>query len=226
MNKLLRSEEGAASVLVIMIMVVMVVFGLLSLMTVRGEDRLALKSAQWQKDYYSLDAKGEEFVFDIATIVDKAQADATSYIDQKKYKLTHVDYIADDMQARTKNRLSATPPDETRLKLIQKNVFFVFLKQHLSDINKSKNTTVAFKGADVIWGNFILDGQLMSSKPVTTISADFTSDNNSAASLTVELECVYPSEVDKMPSFEINKWTLKNKPFEYREQDLNLWNGK
>lgn len=53
----LRSRRGLASALIIMLLVLLVFFGVLSLVTSAADYRLAQKRAAWNKDFYQADSE-------------------------------------------------------------------------------------------------------------------------------------------------------------------------
>lgn len=71
MSKLIRSKKGASSILVILMLVVLVVFGVAALTTAISNVRLGQKAADWNDKYYSADAKANEMYAQI----DKAVSD-------------------------------------------------------------------------------------------------------------------------------------------------------
>lgn len=60
MNKLIKSQKGASSILVILMLVVLVVFGVAALTTAVSNVRLGQKAADWNDKYYAADAKANE----------------------------------------------------------------------------------------------------------------------------------------------------------------------
>ncbi|NTV88801.1 MAG: hypothetical protein HGA22_00320 [Clostridiales bacterium] len=71
-----KSNKGSSSVLVILIMITLVVFGLLVFMTTYSELKLAHKNGDWVKGYYSLDGKAEALTVKIDKCLKKAIEDS------------------------------------------------------------------------------------------------------------------------------------------------------
>lgn len=65
MKKLLRSEKGASSVLVILMLVVLVVFGVAALTTALSSVRLGQKVEDWNEKYYTAEAQANEMYAEI-----------------------------------------------------------------------------------------------------------------------------------------------------------------
>lgn len=84
-RKLFLRKDGASSVLIILIMVVLVVFGLAALTTSMAATRLGDKSKVWTGEYYSLLEQGETFLFEIDGILQKAESEAVKYIKEGRY---------------------------------------------------------------------------------------------------------------------------------------------
>jgi hypothetical protein len=55
----LFSNKGAASVLVVFMMIILVTFGTLSLTAALANERLGAKTVEWMTEYYTLDAQAE-----------------------------------------------------------------------------------------------------------------------------------------------------------------------
>ena len=74
MNKIIN-KKGSASALIILVLTVLVLLGVLSLVTVASDLKLAQKRAQWQKEYYQTDSVAVEFYAAIDTEAKKYFAD-------------------------------------------------------------------------------------------------------------------------------------------------------
>jgi hypothetical protein len=61
----LRSRRGLASALIIMLLVLLVFFGVLSLVTTAADLRLSQKRADWSKGYYQADAAAVRLVAEL-----------------------------------------------------------------------------------------------------------------------------------------------------------------
>ncbi len=72
----LKDENGAASVLVILIMVVFSVLGLLAMIYAYSNYRLSQKTLAWNEEYYALDTLGEEALGEINQILFECKSSA------------------------------------------------------------------------------------------------------------------------------------------------------
>lgn len=57
-----RNEEGSASIMVILIIFTLMVFGVFALMSSYSEYKLSAKYATWVQEYYQLDQSGQELL--------------------------------------------------------------------------------------------------------------------------------------------------------------------
>lgn len=71
MNKL-KLRSGSSSILVILLVVTMVVFGVLAMMSSYSGLKMAKKNAQWTSEYYELESKSEILVYDIKNILQES----------------------------------------------------------------------------------------------------------------------------------------------------------
>ena len=67
-----KTRTGSSSILVILLVVTMVVFGVLAMMSSYSGLKMARKTAQWTQDYYELESKAEIMLYDIKNIVHKS----------------------------------------------------------------------------------------------------------------------------------------------------------
>lgn len=65
-----RDQRGSASVIVVMVMLLLVVFGVLAFVSAGSSLRLAEKNARTVKDYYRLDFQGEVAVGQISALLE------------------------------------------------------------------------------------------------------------------------------------------------------------
>ena len=64
-----KLRKGSSSILVILLVVTMLVFGVFSMMTAYAGLKMANKNADWTNDYYELEAKAEIMLYDIKNIL-------------------------------------------------------------------------------------------------------------------------------------------------------------
>lgn len=73
MIRLMKSNKGASSVLVILLLVVLVVFGVAALTTALSNVRLGQKVVDWNDKYYAAEAQANEMYAQIDGVVKPAQ---------------------------------------------------------------------------------------------------------------------------------------------------------
>lgn len=99
--KKLFSERGAALVLVIFLMVVLVSFGILAMTSAAANRRLSAKTLDWRTDYYALDAQAADIVHEIDGLLLEAELHARESLGSGP--LLHQDFAWDYLeQAREK----------------------------------------------------------------------------------------------------------------------------
>lgn len=86
-----KSRKGASSILVILLLVVLVVFGIAALTTALSNVRLGQKTAYWNDKYYTAEAKANKVYAEI----DKAVAscfDETANLENLETSIKQLDY--------------------------------------------------------------------------------------------------------------------------------------
>lgn len=81
----LKNEKGSSSILVIILMVVLMVFGLAVLTTSLSNMRLSQKKHAWLNDYYLTEAKAETSIATIDHLLLSTEAEALAYITEELY---------------------------------------------------------------------------------------------------------------------------------------------
>ena len=81
----LRDNKGASSIMVIIMMVVLLVFGLAILTTSLSNQRLAQRKQNWLSEYYGLEGKAQEEIALFDGILIDAEAKTRSYLESDTY---------------------------------------------------------------------------------------------------------------------------------------------
>lgn len=63
------NQKGSSSVLVVLTLLMLVIFGVLGMMSSHSEYRLAQKNASWTKDYYQFEAKANRRLLEISPMM-------------------------------------------------------------------------------------------------------------------------------------------------------------
>lgn len=77
---MLRNNKGAASVLVIVMMLVLVVFGLAMVTTALAQSRLSDSHETWVIDYYELEQEAQMMIADIDRILYQTEMEVVNYL--------------------------------------------------------------------------------------------------------------------------------------------------
>lgn len=68
MNRL-KSEKGSSTVLISLLLLTLVIFAVVSIVSSASELKLARRNAETNKIYYSLDAEGKRFLYEVKSAV-------------------------------------------------------------------------------------------------------------------------------------------------------------
>ncbi|MDR2903131.1 MAG: hypothetical protein LBU77_01290 [Clostridiales bacterium] len=85
-RKLYGNENGATSVLILFMMIVLVTLGTFSITSANVNLKFGRKTVDMTAVYYALDAEGERYISDLDNALAQAQADAFSYMKDKAYE--------------------------------------------------------------------------------------------------------------------------------------------
>lgn len=69
----IKKKKGSSSIMVMMVMIALVIFGVLALMSSYSDYKLAKKNAAWISRYYTLDGEGQQFISQIETAIKQTQ---------------------------------------------------------------------------------------------------------------------------------------------------------
>ena len=81
----LKSEKGNAMILALSVILILMAFSTVSLMTSVANVKMGAKYRNWSKDYYDLDKNAEFRVNELNRILQVAETDAQSYMNEKYY---------------------------------------------------------------------------------------------------------------------------------------------
>jgi hypothetical protein len=108
MTRLRGSRKGSSSVLVIMILLALVLFGTLALTSTYADLKLSRKGVSWLTAYYELDARGETFLAAAIAILNGARTDADRYFDEGRYLAANDALLDAAMQQAVRDAAIAT----------------------------------------------------------------------------------------------------------------------
>ena len=129
MNKYLPfNRKGASSVLIILMMVVLIVFGLAALTTSLAAMRLGDKANDWTGEYYELEATAEEFLFKVDGLLVQAELDAVNYIEKGLYLDNEKTLFQNNIQETIYNSYNITLPQSARSQYLLRVIEAAFCK--------------------------------------------------------------------------------------------------
>lgn len=174
--KILKNRNGSTSVLIIMLMVVLMVFGLAVLTTTLSNEKLSLKKQNWLKEYYSLESN---VALQLAELDEKLQNVKEKSISGNRHTysellLREIDGLDDNLLL----ELDVTEAEGDYLKHIVVSVQIIIPEENLSDseyfnnqnfeIVKYNETQDLFIYEDIEYGNpFITEDKEVEFKDTT-----------------------------------------------------------
>jgi len=117
-SKWLCNEDGATSVLIIFMMIVLVTLGAFAITSANVNIKFSNKAAAWSEKYYLLDSVGEQYAGEIDYALARAEAKAAEYIHAAGYTKTSYDGVTADAQ----REIAALWKDEGAMHTIE-NIF-------------------------------------------------------------------------------------------------------
>ena len=136
MCKWLGNEDGATSVLIVFMMIVLVTLGAFAITSANVNIKFSNKAAAWSEKYYALDATGELYTRDFDYALAAAEAKAAEYIHAASYTKASVLGVSAETQAEAAAlwAASATAPS---LNDIFALVYMEFAGEALGEMHKS-----------------------------------------------------------------------------------------
>lgn len=191
--------KGFSFVLVTVVMIMMLVFGMLSLSSASADKRLSEKAVSAQETYYGLDSRGEELLAACGNAAANAQAAAESFMSQKRYAQT----LPEDFFA-CLQPLASSPgaAGSDSYRKLERGVMFYELEKQLSSV--AGDFTISYQ-VDQSALKSALSADDGSSAVIATIYASIVSTESPNYSLNVSLACRFGT-LDNMPSFETTQW--------------------
>jgi hypothetical protein len=237
MVKYLKSNKGSASVLVILIMLTLIVFGVLAMMSSFADLKLAQKSGDWIKNYYSLDGKGDTLVQKIDECLIHAETEANLYIKNKSYEKALSDQISRDLQKEIRTGWIQCQGEEESEKEYLNNVYtklYFYLAAERLEAAVLKNDFHIEYTLDILGNETFFDINFKLPQKdiikVSTLLSDETGSSAQIIDIVIEILCptndYYNAEMlNKASRYRILKWKQLQNQFEY-DNPLELWDGE
>lgn len=128
-----KKREGASTVLVLFMVVVLVTLGFFTIVSASLNYRLSLKASKWNKDYYALDSQGEALAAKIDDALYNAEQDAVTYVMDYEYKKNSTDKIS--LEAHQINKTLYSGNDENVYKVLN-NTYKYLAKEYLIPVSE------------------------------------------------------------------------------------------
>ena len=97
--KWLCNEEGATSVLIIFMMIVLVTLGAFAITSANVNIKFSNKAVDWHEKYYVLDSAGEQYAMMLDYALAAAEVASVEYIHDQGYTAPDYEGISDSVQA-------------------------------------------------------------------------------------------------------------------------------
>lgn len=202
--------KGFSFVLVTAVMVVMLVFGLLSLSGAGADLRQAKKAAETQEAYYGLDARGEQFLADCSGAAAEAWDDAGAFVLRRNVS------VPEDLYPALEAALRSAGTNKTALR---RGMFIYYLQKRIVLSKAAAGCTCQVDQAAL---RKVLAGGTDNS-PVQ-VALTLKSSLNPRDSLQVTLGCRFTTA--RAPQMTILRWQAAVSGLDATSSHLGVWDGK
>lgn len=208
--------KGFSFVLVTVVMIMMMVFGMLSLSSTKADLRLSEKAASAQQTYYGMDADGERLYSDCNGAASAAWSQAKTFAGG-----TSARTLPDDLYSCLIPLAGRT--DSAQSSLFLRGVFFYELDRQLAGTAKSDGFSYRID-ADAL-SRAVRSGE--SDIPVAYVTATVTSKLSPNNSLRIALVCDFGSG-SSVPSFRKTQWesSVSAPTVSDSGQTVHVWGGQ
>lgn len=135
-----KVKKGSATILVILIVLTVVLFGVINMMTVYTSYKISQKNLSWSRNYYELDSKAQVFLDNIAKKIDKVPYG--TQINTKEL-LTEIEKnLSEDKQILINDEIVNLPIDKNKNIIKNNNIS---IKTYFYDTNGEKAFYIDFK---------------------------------------------------------------------------------
>lgn len=121
------NKKGASSVLVILMMVVLTLFGLSALTASLATVRLTEKAGVWTEEFYLLEAQAEAIVAQLDGILYDAETRAVDYMEEKEFLKINGTVLPDDLQKLVYLNMTEYLPKAARSTYLERVMEAVYL---------------------------------------------------------------------------------------------------
>ena len=186
--KCYQRNKGASSVLVILMMVVLALFGLSALTASLATVRLTEKSGNWAGEYYLLEAEAEKVVAQLDKVLHDAESRAVGYMEEKGFLEETGTVLPADLQKIVYLSMTEYLPDSGRDAYLGRVMEAVYLLHAVNEI-KMEFPGAELEYLDNIYGHVIEDEATSAVLFGITVSEE--TDEN-AKNIDLLIEIVFP----------------------------------
>jgi hypothetical protein len=128
------NKKGASSVLVILMMVVLTLFGLSALTASLATVRLTEKAGVWTEEFYLLEAQAEEMVSQLDKVLYDAETKAVAYMQKKSFLMESGTVLPDDLQKLVYLNMTEYLPKGAKSSYLERVMEAVYILHAVTDI--------------------------------------------------------------------------------------------
>ncbi|MDR3645516.1 MAG: hypothetical protein P4M02_10625 [Clostridia bacterium] len=209
--------KGFSFVLVTVVMVMMLVFGLLSLSSAGADLRLSQKATTAQQVYYELDTQGEQLTAACGGASAGAWSDAGCFISQRRYEQAlPADFYECLRPLAAKAKVASSAEALAKLK---SGVFYYFLEKQLKAMTFDAGFTC-------LVNQELLQNALggHGSGHLATVNSTVKSSLDPKTTLSITLACDFTGS--GVPAFEATRWQTSVSGLEISsDSSIKVWNG-
>lgn len=225
-NSIFKSEEGATSVLIIFMMIVLVTLGAFSITSANVNLKFSRKSVDLNKVYYDLDASGEKFLHDFDSQLAAAEKKAAEYMSEKGYMSDESAEIPMELQAQLNEKAGKSNNKEENMADIFNSVYLYWSLENLKSLADEKYSELTIMP-------YTEDGAVLDIFAEFNIQSDIQENANLKIGIDVnELNYEIAIVSDNVSGLKNNTsrymivdWTEWQVPFEY-DNEIELWDGQ
>jgi hypothetical protein len=218
-------------------MLTLIVFGVLAMMSSFADLKLAQKSGDWIKNYYSLDGKGDALVQKIDECLIYAETEANLYIKNKSYEKVLSDQIPRGLQKEIRTgwiqHQGEDKSEKEYLNHIYTKLYFYLAAERLEAAVLKNDFHIEYT-LDILGNESLFDINFKLPQKdiikVNTLLKEGT--GNSAQTIDIVIDVLCPTNdyydtgtLNRASRYRILKWKQLQNQFEY-DNPLELWDGE
>lgn len=176
MKRLYGNEDGATSVLVVFMMIVLVTLGTFAISSALVNRRFAIHASDWNKMLYALENQAERYVMDVDAAIAAAEQKAALYMAGGGYAMPAYAGIPNELQHKISQAYATSGRDEAALNNALAGAYNAFVVIELSGLQEKRPEQV-----------LEVSGEEGGLNRGVEVSMTFASEKNPDAHLTVKL---------------------------------------